>query len=154
MGSNDDTARCGAWPQLGGCVLPRAHNMGNADLPDAHEFPPGLRRVAVYLPVVDGTEKFSAETDGERRVCSLCQHDIRADTSGWYVPQGPPPDKVIVSATLGTVHVECYLAELHARPVEWAWRVIALEIARHPSKHTAAEIRAALTALTRMAREK
>jgi hypothetical protein len=29
---------CGAWPERGGCVLPRGHNRGQADVPDNHQF--------------------------------------------------------------------------------------------------------------------
>jgi len=30
---------CGAWPSWGGCVLPKGHNRGQADVPGNHAFP-------------------------------------------------------------------------------------------------------------------
>jgi hypothetical protein len=145
---------CGAWPQLGGCVLPAAHNQGNADLPDAHQFPAGHPYAPVFLPVRDGETKHSGLGDQEPRHCRLCDRDIEAGPTGWLTLEGPPADKVIVSASMGTVHAECYLAEVQTMSTKDAWVVIAQEIAKRPSKHTAAEIRAALTALTRIIKEK
>ena len=35
---------CDSWPDRGGCILPRAHNMGNADIPQNHKFPPKAKK--------------------------------------------------------------------------------------------------------------
>lgn len=38
MANEPEMDVCGAWPNRGGCILPRGHNQGKADVPEAHYF--------------------------------------------------------------------------------------------------------------------
>jgi hypothetical protein len=109
--------------------------------------------IAIKLPVLHGTSTWDPEADGEgQRVCSLCGKGIQhfgGDPFG--DSDSPVADRVVLSNTFGTVHVDCYPARLHAMEVRDAWVTIATDMARRPSAFTAAEIRAALTALARLA---
>jgi hypothetical protein len=68
-------------------------------------------------------------------------------------PEVKDADRVVLSDAFGTVHVDCYPARLQRMEVREAWVTIAGDIARRPTTFTAAEVRAALTALARIARE-
>lgn len=46
MTDTTGVAACGAWPRLGGCILPSGHNMGSVDVPANHQFA-STRRVRV-----------------------------------------------------------------------------------------------------------
>lgn len=113
--------------------------------------------ITIKLPVLWGASALDEDGEPVERVCSLCGKGI-----GYGGPFGDPfgdepfgkvADRVVVSDRFGTVHVDCYPERLQGMDVREAWVTVAGEIARRPSVYTAAEIRAALTALARIARE-
>lgn len=112
--------------------------------------------VTITMPVTYGTSAVDEDGEDIKRMCSLCGNGINYAQSpfGFDEPvDEPPTDRVVLSSTFGTVHADCYPKRLHTMETREAWVTIATDIARRPSVHTVAEIRAALTALARIARE-
>lgn len=145
--------RCGAWPERGGCILPSGHNRGQADVPEAHRFP---QRVTIHMPVVDGKPLWigdGSEPYPERRTCPQCTKPIEYGwTADWLSPPhemtDKQPDRVVVTHA-GTLHADCYAERMRQADLRLAWAMVARDMARSPSTHSAAELRAALTVLAR-----
>jgi hypothetical protein len=145
--------RCGAWPEHGGCVLPKGHNRGQADVPEAHRFP---QHITIRMPVVDGQPVWTGDDEPhpEHRTCPQCVKPIEYGwTAEWLAPPDDVaarkrPDRVVVTHA-GTLHADCYSERLRQADLRLAWATVARDMARSPSTHSAAELRAALTVLAR-----
>ncbi len=98
--------------------------------------------VTITLPTFDALPTPGGDTRG----CRLCQVEMKTDTG-----LGGGADQVVLSVSQGTVHAACYADYLAEQSAAVAWLIIAEEIARRPRAYTAAEIRAALTAVGRIA---
>lgn len=111
--------------------------------------------ITITLPVLHGTAVWDAELeDDTERTCSLCGKGISyPQPFPFDEPESKPTDRVVLSDRFGTVHADCYPKRLQGMELREAWVTVAGEIARRPSAYTAAEVRAALTALARIARE-
>lgn len=106
--------------------------------------------ITIKLPVVHGEPKYGTWDETVERVCFLCGKGIKF-AGPFGEPSETMPDRVILSNRFGTVHADCYPERLHEMETREAWATIAIEIARRPRAFTAAEVRAALTALARLA---
>jgi hypothetical protein len=110
--------------------------------------------IAIKLPVLHGTSALDDDGEDIERVCPLCGNGISyPQPFSFGEPDTKPVDRVVLSSRFGTVHADCYPARLQRMEVREAWVTVAEDIARRPTKFTAAEVRAALTALARIARE-
>lgn len=111
--------------------------------------------ITIKLPVLDGTPALDDDGEDTERVCSLCGKGISFYVGGDIFGDSDTKDadRVVLSDRFGTVHTDCYPQRLQRMEIREAWVTIAGEIARRPSTYTAAEVRAALTALARIARE-
>jgi len=112
--------------------------------------------ITIKLPILDGTPALDDEGEDTERVCSLCGKGIAFYESSGDIfgdPATKDADRVVLSDRFGTVHADCYPKRIQRMEVREAWVTVAGEIARRPSAYTAAEVRAALTALARIARE-
>jgi hypothetical protein len=109
--------------------------------------------ITIKLPVVDGVPAYGDNEDEQtERVCPLCGKGVK-----YGAPFGEPgdvdADRVVLSNRYGTVHADCYLSRVNEMETGDAWLTIATEIAKRPRAFSAAEVRAALTAVVRIARE-
>lgn len=111
--------------------------------------------ITIKLPVLHGTPALDDDGEDTERVCSLCGNGISFLMGGdiFGDPETKDADRVVLSDRFGTVHADCYPTRLQRMEVREAWVTIAGDIARRPTTFTAAEVRAALTALARIARE-
>lgn len=107
--------------------------------------------ITIKLPVFDGAPAPDELGAGStERTCLLCGKGI-----AFLLPfddDGKKPDRVVLSRRYGTVHADCYLNQAMEMETREAWLTIAEEIASRPSAFSAAEIRAALTAVVRIVR--
>jgi len=102
-----------------------------------------MQTITITLPTFRG----EPAPDTTERVCRLCDKTIQFD----YFGEGPV-DRVALSVAYGTVHAACYAERIEHLDATEAWLIVAQDIARRPSRFTAAEIRAAFLALFRIAR--
>lgn len=111
--------------------------------------------INIKLPVLYGNPALDDDGEDVERICSLCGKGIAFFQGGdiFGDPETKTADRVVLSDRFGTVHADCYPKRLQGMEIREAWVTIAGEIARRPTTYTAAEVRAALTALARIARE-
>jgi hypothetical protein len=110
--------------------------------------------ITIKLPILDGTPALDDDGEDTERVCSLCGKGVAFYESSGDIfgdPATKDADRVVLSARFGTVHADCYRSWADKMEIREAWLTIAVEIAKRPRAFSAAEVRAALTALVRFA---
>lgn len=107
--------------------------------------------ITIKLPVLDGASTWDASGTATERVCRLCGKGIKYCSDPFGETSDAASDRVVLSGRVGTVHADCYEAWLEKLEIREAWLTIAVEIAKRPRAYSAAEVRAALTALVRFA---
>lgn len=108
--------------------------------------------ITINIPVFEGTRTFDSAGGECHRICLLCNRAVNAPSEGDWVTASPEPaDTVVVSATFGTVHADCFVRVVEEQSAAGAWVVLGREMAKAPSRYSASQVRAVLTQLTRIA---
>lgn len=96
----DETNRCGAWAgdSHDGCVLPKGHNAGRADVPANHEFPDDALLTHHEIPVDDGPALYYLGTDGTLRRLDADLPELKG--GGEWVLDISPRERALCRALL------------------------------------------------------